>query len=239
MTSDGAQPAWLREITSAVSQLPAHQLSSLQRPPGGTPRSASVLILFGQGSRGAELLLLERAADMRQHAGQVSFPGGGQDDGDADAVAAALREAAEETGLDPGGVDVVAVLPPRWLPITDFMVTPVIGWWRQRVPVQAVDPGETAAVHVVPVDALLDPLNRGRVRHPSGYVGPAFKVGSILVWGFTADFLSRLFALAKWDREWDPERYFELPAAVRDGSLRDLNRRQAASGLAATDGRLT
>jgi 8-oxo-dGTP pyrophosphatase MutT (NUDIX family) len=230
-------PSWMRDIARAVPRIEAHQLSTFQPPPGGTPRAASVLILFGEGPRGPELLLLERAADMRAHPGQVAFPGGSQDDSDADAVTAALREAEEETGLDPRGVDIVGVLPTLWLPPTDFLVTPVIGWWRRQVSVHPVDPAETASVHVVPVEDLLDPAHRGRVRHPSGYVGPAFLVDEILVWGFTAGVLARLFGLLGWEREWDAERYFELPPSAVAVSARDLAQRRAASGLAPAEDR--
>lgn len=228
-------PAWMREVARAVPHISADQLTAFHPPPGGAPRAASVLILFGDGPRGAEILLLERAADMRAHPGQVAFPGGGQDEADADAVTAALREAEEETGLDPAGVDIVGVLPELWLPATDFLVTPVVGWWHTPIPVRPVDPAETASVHVVPVADLLDPAHRGRVRHPSGYVGPAFRVDDILVWGFTAGVLARLFGLLGWEREWDDKRYFELPAEALAGSLRDRAGRGAASGVATTE----
>lgn len=228
-------PGWMRDVASAVPHVLAHQLTSFRPPPGGTPRAASVLILFGAGPRGAEVLLLERAADMRAHPGQVAFPGGSQDVADADAVAAALREAEEETGLDPSGVEVVGVLPGLWLPATDFLVTPVIGWWHTPITVRAVDPAETASVHLVPVDVLLDPAHRGRVRHPSGYVGPAFRVDEILVWGFTAGVLARLFGLLGWEREWDHDRFFELPAEALAGSLRDLAGRGATAGVATAE----
>src|SRR3954471_10769870 len=174
-------PAWMREVADALPQIKAHQLISHQPPDGAAPRAASVLILFGEGPRGPELLLLQRAADMRSHPGQVAFPGGRQDESDADAVAPALREAEEETGLEPAGVDVVGLLPPLWLSATDFLVTPVIGWWREPGRGHAVAPAETASVHVIAIDDLLDPAHRGQVRHPSGYVGPAFRVDDILV----------------------------------------------------------
>jgi 8-oxo-dGTP pyrophosphatase MutT (NUDIX family) len=230
-------PGWMRDIAAAVPQMTATQLINHRPPAGGAPRAASVLVLFGEGQRGAELLLLERAADMRAHPGQVAFPGGSQDETDADAVAAALREAEEETGLDPRGVDIVGVLPPLWLAATDYLVTPVIGWWHSPGKVHAVDPAETASVHVISVDDLLDPAHRGRVRHPSGYVGPAFQVDEVLVWGFTAHVLAGFFRELGWEREWDQERYFELPAAVLAGSRRDLARRRAAAGVATAEDR--
>jgi hypothetical protein len=66
------------------------------------------------------------------------------------------------------------------------------------------------------VAELIDPANRLRVRHPSGYVGPAFEVGGMLVWGFTAGLLDRLLELAGWALPWDPRRVREITA---DGLL--------------------
>ena len=83
----------------ATRHLTASDLTGFEPPPGGEPRRASVLILFGEGSGGPTVLLLERSSAMRSHAGQIAFPGGAQDVADADAVAAAIREAEEETGL--------------------------------------------------------------------------------------------------------------------------------------------
>jgi 8-oxo-dGTP pyrophosphatase MutT (NUDIX family) len=168
-------------------------------------------VLFGTGEQGPQVLLLERASDLRSHPGQVAFPGGAQDDADIDEVATALREAAEETGLDPSGVTVIGVLPPVWLPPSNYSVTPVVAWWRRPTPVRVVDPAETAGVAQVPLTELLDPAQRASVRHPSGFVGPAFVVGDILVWGFTAGLLSRLFALAGWEIPWDREALLDLP----------------------------
>jgi 8-oxo-dGTP pyrophosphatase MutT (NUDIX family) len=174
-------------------------------------RPASVLVLFGEdGGEGLTVLLLERAPELRSHAGQVAFPGGARDAADHDAVATALREAAEETGLDPTGVEVIGELPSLWVPPSNFSVTPVLGWWRSPSTVYPVDPAETASVHVVPVRELLDPCSRGSVRHPSGLVGPAFWVRGLVVWGFTAGLLSRLFALAGWEIAWDASAVREL-----------------------------
>jgi 8-oxo-dGTP pyrophosphatase MutT (NUDIX family) len=236
--SDDDRPPWIREVAAALPRIKAHQLINHRPPAGAARRAASVLILFGEGERGPQLLLLQRAAELRSHPGQVAFPGGSQDESDADAVATALREAEEETGLEAAGVDVVGVLPPVWLAVTDFMVTPVIGWWREPSRVHAADPAETASVHVVAVDDLLDPAHRGQVRHPSGYVGPAFRVDDILVWGFTAQLLGSLFALLGWERDWDREQYFELTPAILAGSRRDVaDRRTASTPSAAAAGR--
>jgi 8-oxo-dGTP pyrophosphatase MutT (NUDIX family) len=219
-------PDWLRPLADVAGTIEAAQLSSFRPPSGVDPRAASVLILFGDGAAGPHVLLLERAHDMRSHAGQVAFPGGAQDAADRDAVAAAIREAAEETGLDPTGVEVLAALPRVWLPPSNFAVTPVVAWWRRPSPVYAVDAAETASVHAVPLAELVDPEHRVTVRHPSGFLGPGFLVRGLVVWGFTAGLLARLFAIVGWELPWDAARVVELPADLAASSLRDLSRRE-------------
>ena len=185
--------------------MPSVRVEDLTRfpaPPDAEHRSA-VLVLFGQqdAPHGAEpdVLLIERAHDMRSHAGQPAFPGGRIDATDVDAVAAALREAHEETGVDPSGVDVLTVLPDLYIPPSGFSVTPVLAWWRAPSPVSVDGPAEVASVHRVPLDELTDPDSRCRVRHPSGFVGPAFEVRGLLVWGFTGGLLDRLIHLGGWE----------------------------------------
>ncbi|MGH8971351.1 MAG: coenzyme A pyrophosphatase, partial [Actinomycetes bacterium] len=98
-----------------------------------------------------------------------------------------------------------------FLPPSGFVVTPVLGWWRSPSEVSVIDPAEVASVQRVPLAQLLDPANRLRVRHPSGYVGAAFRVGDLLVWGFTAGLLDRLLRLAGWEQPWDQSRVEDLP----------------------------
>ena len=202
MTTQDALPEWLRPVADTARTVRPEQLSRFLPPEEGG-RESAVLVLFGEGPDGPDLLLIQRAATVSSHPGQPAFPGGAVDDTDADVVAAALREAEEETGLDPSGVHVFATLPALWLPPSGFVVTPVLGWWRAPSPVAVVDPGEVESVVRVPVAELLDPANRVSVSHPSGFVGPAFEVRGLLVWGFTAGLLSRLFALCGWERPWD------------------------------------
>ncbi|MER7231501.1 CoA pyrophosphatase [Streptomyces olivaceus] len=165
--------------------------------------------------RGPELLLMERAGSLRSHPGQPAFPGGALDPEDGDPrgdgpLRAALREAEEETGLDPAGVQLFGVLPKLYIPVSGFVVTPVLAWWREPSPVGVVDPGETARVFTVPVADLTDPANRVTTLHPSGHRGPAFLVESALVWGFTAGVIDRLLHFAGWERPWDREKQVPL-----------------------------
>ena len=199
-----ARPAWLRTVVGALDGLDPLWLSRFQPPPGGG-RDSAVLILVGphHGDELGTVVLTERAASMRSHAGQVSFPGGVQDPGDDGPVAAALREGYEEVELDPSSVDIVTTLPPLFLPVSDHVVTPVVGWWREPHPVHARNPAEVARTVIAPVSALVDPANRFTVTHPSGFVGPGFTVDGLFVWGFTAGLLSKLFELGGVARPWD------------------------------------
>ena len=207
-------PAWLEPVRRAAEEITVEELTRFVPPEGATTRRGAVLLLFGDGPAGPDLLLTERAHDMRSHPGQVSFPGGSIDDTDESPAHAALREAEEETGLDPAGVDVFATLPELWLPPSNFAVTPVLGWWRQDSPVHAVDPAEVHAVYRVPVAELLDPEHRVSVRHPSGWTGPAFLIGDdkdLVLWGFTAGIIARLFDYLGWTRPWDETQVRDLP----------------------------
>jgi 8-oxo-dGTP pyrophosphatase MutT (NUDIX family) len=181
-------------------------------PPDEGGRESAVLMLFADGPDGPDLLLIERSHNLRDHAGQPAFPGGSLDPEDADAVDAALREAEEEVGLDRSSVTVLANLPTVWIPVTGFVVTPVLAWWHDPAPVAPVDLGEVAAVVRVPIAELADPANRVRVRHPSGWIGPGFTVRGLLVWGFTAGLVDTLLRLGGWEQPWDPGRVHELPA---------------------------
>jgi 8-oxo-dGTP pyrophosphatase MutT (NUDIX family) len=204
-------PEWFRAFAALPAGVRVEQLSRFSPPEGARPRNSAVLILLGEGERGPDVLLTERAATLRAHAGQVSFPGGGLDPQDAGPEDAALREAAEETGLDPDGVRVCGRLPDLYLPVSDYLVTPVLAWWRVPSPTSAVDPAEVARAVRVPLAELVDPAHRFQVRHPSGFVGPAFRAGGLFIWGFTAGLLSRVLELAGWERPWDTSRMEPIP----------------------------
>lgn len=213
VTTDGL-PEWLGPVAGALRTVAPEQLSRFLPPKSGVGRQSAVLVLFGEGERGPELLLMERASTLRSHAGQASFPGGALDPEDGDPTTtgplrAALREAEEETGLDPTGVQLFGVLPKLYIPVSEFVVTPVLGWWHTPTPVDAVDLAETARVFTVPVADLTDPANRVTATHPSGVNSPAFTVASAFVWGFTAGVIDRILHFSGWERPWDPSK--EVP----------------------------
>ncbi|MET0953989.1 MAG: CoA pyrophosphatase [Aeromicrobium sp.] len=211
MTVDSL-PAWLRPLAELASSVEAEQLSpNFPSVPAGA-RPAAVLMLFSEGEHGPELLLTERSSTMRNHAGQIAFPGGKSDPGDVDAAATALREAEEEVGVDATTVDVFGTLPTLWLPPSNFAVTPVLGFWREPKPLLPVSDLEVVTVIHQPIRRLVDPDNRFSVTHPSGWRGPAFEVGTPMpLWGFTAGVISRLFEVLGWEQPWDDSVTRPLP----------------------------
>lgn len=212
-------PDWLTALPEQLRSVEPTWFSRFLPPEGGG-RESAVLILFGpppQGSTdpGPHLLLCERAHTMRSHAAQIAFPGGAAECDDDHVVETALREANEETGLDPAGVEVIEVLPALFLPPSGFVVHPVVGWWREPSPVHVADHREAHDVFTVPVRHLVDPAHRYSVTHPSGFVGPAFDIDHLLLWGFTGGLTSKVLELSGQSREWDltvqrplPERYW-------------------------------
>lgn len=214
------RPDWLKPVIDAAATITARELTRFVPPAGFNGRQGAVLMLFGEGPQGPDVLLTERAHHMRSHPGQVSFPGGGLDPGDASPQAAALREAQEETGLDPAGVDVFGTLPQLWLPPSNFAVTPVLGWWERESAVSVVDPDEVESVHRTPIAELIDPAHRITVTHPSGYRSPGFLIGDgkdLILWGFTAGILSRLFDFIGWAQPWDASVERALPGHMLGG----------------------
>lgn len=162
-------------------------------PKGRRLRPAGVLVPVELRAGRPHVILTKRASHLKHHPGQIAFPGGKQDAGDADAIAAALREAHEEIGLPPDNVEVLGVLPFHET-VTSFTVTPVLGRVRDRFEI-IPEPGEVDEVFSVPLDHVTD-LRRFSVqsRMWMGQKRAYFTVpfGPYYIWGATARILHGL-----------------------------------------------
>jgi 8-oxo-dGTP pyrophosphatase MutT (NUDIX family) len=228
--TDGLPDYLLRLLDAAVDLPLRHRMPKAT----ATARRSAVLILFGEGPGGPDVLLIEKSAHLRSHAGQPAFPGGQADPGDDYPIGTALREAQEEAGIDPAGVRILATLQELFLGPSDNLVVPVVGWWDNPRDVTVGDPDEVARVARVPLADLADPANRFRVSHPSGYIGPAFAVADMVVWGFTAGLLEAILEAAGLAEPWNERDVRPLPAsAVRPYALPGSREDQADGDAAA------
>ena len=168
------------------------------------PRPAAVLVLIAPDAAGeAHVVLIERTSYDGYHSGEISLPGGGADAGDADLVATALREAAEEIGLQPAtiGLRVVGPLEPFWIPVSNFRVTPIVAlaerlppWTPQEREVKRVIQAPLAAfLPGAPIQAMEREVREWRIRF-GAYALPELGDGHA-VWGATARILGQLGAI--------------------------------------------
>ena len=204
-------PAWWEPLLSR----PARAYRRLQ-PPAPRRRRRPGQRRPGAAGRAAEpgrpdVLVLQRAATLRNHAGQPAFPGGVADPGTPTPPPPRCARRPRRSASTPPARPCSPQLPELWIPVSDFVVTPVLAWWHGPHPVHPREPAEVAHVARLPVAELVDPANRLRVRHPSGWIGPAFEVRGMLVWGFTAGVLATLLEMAGWARPWSQDRMVELP----------------------------
>lgn len=216
LVNPASLPGWLASLVRRTAGLGAGDLCRVPVPPAAGRRAAVLVLLAADPHTGdPDVLLQRRALDVSAHPGQVCFPGGAVDKTDDGPVATALREAGEEVGVRADDVLPVAVLPQLYLPPSDFLVTPVLGYWQRPGPVAPVDHRETVAVARVLLRVLADPTNRLIVRGPSGYLYPSFVLPGMLVWGFTGGLLAALLTLGGWARPWEPAAEYDLDAAWR------------------------
>jgi 8-oxo-dGTP pyrophosphatase MutT (NUDIX family) len=177
------------DMADISRRMPAGVIESLSN----NLRPAGVLIPIIERRDALQVLLTERSADLRHHAGQVSFPGGGMESHDADIIATALREAQEEVGIQPYEVDIAGFLNPTPT-VTGFAVTPIVGFVRETFRLK-VDPTEVEKAFEVPLDFLMDYRNQEHSeREFQGATIPVvtFHYNGHRIWGATAGMLVTL-----------------------------------------------
>ena len=203
-------PGWLTNIANLPTKFEGDDFQFPLRGGDESTRKGAVLILFSGQEDSPEVLITLRSSQMRSHAGQPSFPGCAIDLADKDAITAALRESEEEVGLRSETVEVLGLLPELWLPPSNFQVSPVLAWWRKPHEIAPQSVEEVVRAENISLIDLANPANRSNVRHMSGYIGPAFNVAEMLIWGFTAGIIDRILHHSGYEREWDHEKIIEL-----------------------------
>jgi 8-oxo-dGTP pyrophosphatase MutT (NUDIX family) len=191
-TRMASSTAWTPEFTG-------DGISSTDR----TPHAAAVLMALVQRPSGLHVLLTQRSAHLRDHAGQVSFPGGRSEAHDASPAATALREAHEEVGLQPSTVEILGTLP-SYTTVTQFVVTPVLGLVLHP-PTYQPDHNEVETVFEVPLAYLMTPANHRRHRYEHDGVTRHFlsmpwpdttaPEGERFIWGATAAMLRNVYRM--------------------------------------------
>jgi 8-oxo-dGTP pyrophosphatase MutT (NUDIX family) len=191
----GAPRAWSPEIPGDTE------------PTAQELRSASVLVPLIQRPDGLKVLLTRRTEHLRDHAGQISFPGGGAEEHDADAAATALRETEEEVGLPRSAVDVIGELP-HYTTVTRYRVTPVVALVQPPFTLQ-LDHFEVAEAFEVPLQFLMTPAHhrrhayelQGRQRQflsmPWQGIDPQGAPREYFIWGATAAMLRNLYGFLR------------------------------------------
>lgn len=198
LTDPSNDSLWLRDEL-IPRMIVAEDGSSLVRPiappaDAPPPRLGAVLVLLYQHHDEVYLPLTVRTAALRNHSGEVSLPGGSYDADDGDLSRTALREASEELAVQPETVTLWTQLSPVWIPVSNFQITPFVGWADQRPDFRS-SPGEVAELIEVPLRLLLQPevLQREQriIRERQMDIG-FFAVGQHKVWGATAAILAEL-----------------------------------------------
>ena len=177
----------------------------LDAPLANARPAAVLLLLYPDAAGEAHIVVTERTDRGGHHSGEVSFPGGRAEPDDGDAVATALREAAEEVGLDPAecGLRVIGRLPGLWVPVSNFAVTPIVAVADRR-PTMRRQPSEVAAILELPVAAILPGARlvaRERQFRDRRLTYEAYQIDDLpgaspglVIWGMTARVLGGLGA---------------------------------------------
>lgn len=192
MAMRGPLPGLAAQITMAPSPRPFY-------PPddGPKPRQAGVLLLLYPIQGRLHILFTVRPANLEYHAGQVSFPGGGREEGDRTLVETALRETQEELGISTDPLEILGPLTPLYVPPSNNYVYPFVAYSPCRPPFRP-DPSEVAELLEIPLGTFLNPAIRQEDRMEREGVQviiPYYAVGGYKIWGATAIILAEFLAM--------------------------------------------
>ena len=190
-------PAWQIEITDENRHVMAADIIAKRQAAGKVTRAAVLIPLLLQPN-GLSVLLTQRTTHLRDHGGQISFPGGRMDPEDAGPNETALRESEEEIGLERERVEIIGQLP-EYLTVSGYSVTPIIGLVKPQAE-YALDEFEVADIFEVPLSFLMDPANH-QVRVWQSEQGSrrfySMPYEGRFIWGATAGMLRNLYHLLK------------------------------------------
>ena len=192
-------PSW-REVYEGFSPRDLETGERRSRRPEPGARRAAVLVPILPASEGARVVYTVRTDALRDHAGQVSFPGGSLEPGDGSPRETALREAEEEVDLRPDLVEVIGELDEVYIPPSDFLVRPVVGLLRPEAEL-VMAPEEVEEIFSVPLSELMSPKALKEVlweRERRLYEVRVFAVGGYEIWGATAAMTAGLLARLGW-----------------------------------------
>ena len=155
--------------------------------------SAVLILLFPLKDK-IHMCLIRRPSTMKNHAGQIAFPGGKREKEDADLIQTALREAQEEIGIAANTVEILGQLSTVYVQISDFLITPVVGWLNE-LPEIVIDSSEVDEVIFIPLVDLADSVNmcEKEMETRTGRIKvPGYEINGCFIWGATAMMLAEL-----------------------------------------------
>ncbi|MDY6143501.1 MAG: CoA pyrophosphatase [Arcanobacterium sp.] len=176
-------------------------------------RHAAVMALISPADA-PSILFTQRAQGIPQ-GGQVSFPGGGREEGENDPRITALRETREEIGLPPSEIEVVGALPGHARTRLHYDVVAFVGLWNGQIDSLVPNAQEVGRVFSVPVSELIHERNRVTWEIDGGHRGPGFWVDDVLIWGMTAGITNALLEIFGWSEPWDHSRIVPVPPEFR------------------------
>lgn len=176
---------------------PSHRGSLLNGSDYSDPRNSAVLISLFPSNDGLSTLFIKRATYDGIHSGQISFPGGKIEEQDDSLIQTALREAQEEVGINPCDVEVLGILTPLFIPVSNMLVLPVVGLLRNK-PELHLNLQEVEYTIIVPIDHLKNPQNQSvktiEIRNDK-IIAPFFSYKEEAIWGATAMIVSEFIEL--------------------------------------------